>query len=63
MWMSGKPADPGFYWHREGPDDDEPTVIELDMAGYVHFLGGEPLDPGEALKGQYFAGSIQPPAN
>ena len=32
MWMSGKPADPGFYWHRDGPDDDEPTVIELDMA-------------------------------
>ena len=39
MWMSGKPTDPGFYWHRDGPNDTTPTVILLDRTGVVTVLG------------------------
>ena len=62
MWMSGKPTDPGFYWHRDGPDDRIPTVILLDQTGVVRFLGdSDTVACNEPLKGEYI-GPIQPPA-
>ena len=61
MWMSGKPTDPGFYWHRNGPDDTIPTVILLDQTGVVRFLGDDDtVACNEPLKGEYI-GPIQPP--
>jgi hypothetical protein len=31
QWTKDRPAESGYYWYREGDEDDEPEVVEWNV--------------------------------
>ncbi len=60
-WICGRPAQPGYYWIKDGPyDGDEPIIVQLVYDDQrILKLGGGFLD--DDVPGRIYYGPLESP--
>lgn len=61
-WTTTPPSEPGYYWLKRGPHDDEPEVVQLTSSGDVYIPAGARMFATSEFSGGLWFGPLESPA-